>query len=85
MIPIIALLALPFPLPPASDWPTLREVLAKNRLDVTIVKSGANSIAISVIEQDLRWRDNVTTEPVGPERRYTVTCDLSVSPAKCSR
>ena len=45
MITLVALLALLFPPPPASDWPTLREVLAKNGLE------GAQVAGIDDIEK----------------------------------
>ena len=66
------------PILPPFDSPQDRSI-------VKVVPSGPTRIAISVIEQDLRWGSDATAEPVGPERRYTLTCDLSVSPAKCMR
>ena len=56
----------------------------QDRSIARIVQTGAQRIAISVTEQDLRWRDNTRTEPVGPERKLTVSCDLSGPKPRCT-
>lgn len=42
-------------------------------------------VIIEAVEQDLRWVDNARTEPLGPERRITVRCDVSATHPRCVR
>lgn len=65
------------PIKPPIDAPQDRSI-------AQIVSTGRNTIAISVTEQDLRWRDNVRTEPVGAERKLIVSCDLSRPKPLCT-
>lgn len=65
------------PIDPPVDSPQERSI-------GEIVKTGPDTIAISVTEQDLRWIDNTRTEPVGPARTFTVSCDLSKVVPRCT-
>ena len=64
------------PIQPAVEAPQDRSI-------ARIEQAGPQRIAIWVTEQDLRWRDNVRTEPNGPERKLTVSCDLSGPKPRC--
>lgn len=55
----------------------------QDRSIADIVQTGSTTISIFVTEQDLRWADNVHTQPVGPERKLVVSCDLSGSRPEC--
>lgn len=64
------------PIDPPIEMPEDRSI-------VTIKATAPQSIVIVVIEQDLRWRDNARTEPNGPERKLTVSCDVSAPKPRC--